>query len=45
MIDVYRDIIERLSKEERSEHFKNKLENNEQLSAEEWAEYLDRADN
>ena len=45
MIDVYRDIIERLSKEERSEYFKNKLENNEQLSAEEWAEYLDRADN
>lgn len=43
--NVYKEIIKRLNHEERSEYFKNKLENNEQLSPEEWKEYLDRPDN
>jgi len=42
IILVYKEIIERLNNEERSDYFKNKLNNNEQLSAEEWSEYLKR---
>jgi len=42
VIDVYKEVIERLHREERSEYLKNKLENNEQLSPEEWNEYLEK---
>ena len=42
IIETYKEIIERLNTEERSEYFKNKLENNEQLTQEEWNEYLKR---
>lgn len=45
IINVYKEIIIRLNSEERSDYFKNKLNNNEQLSPEEWKEYLDRPDN
>lgn len=43
--EIYKEIIERLNTEERSEYFKNKLENNEQLTQEEWKEYLNRPEN
>lgn len=42
---IYTEIIERLNAEERSEYFKNKLENNERLTQEEWNEYLKRPEN
>jgi DNA primase len=42
VIDVYKEVVERLHREERSEYLKNKLENNEQLSPEEWNEYLEK---
>ena len=42
VIDVYKEVVERLHHEERSEYLKNKLENNEQLSPEEWNEYLEK---
>ena len=45
IIEIYKEIIERLNAEERSEYFKNKLENNEQLTQEEWKEYLKRPGN
>jgi len=40
--EVFKEVIERLHREERSEYLKNKLENNEQLSPEEWNEYLEK---
>ena len=43
--DVYKAIIKRLNSEEREVYFKNKLDNNEQLSPEEWQEYLGKQDN
>jgi DNA primase len=42
VIDVYKEVVERLHREERSEYLKNKLENNEPLSPEEWNEYLEK---
>ena len=42
VIDVYKEVVDRLHREERSEYLKNKLENNEQLSPEEWNEYLEK---
>jgi len=42
IIEEYKNIVERLASEERDEYFKRKLENNEQLSDEEWKEYLER---
>jgi DNA primase len=42
VIDVYKEVVERLHHEERSEYLKNKLENNEPLSPEEWNEYLEK---
>ena len=42
--EVYKKIIERLHSEEREVYFKEKLANNEQLSPEEWQEYLAKPD-
>ena len=42
IINVYKEVIIRLNNEERSEYFKNKLDNNEQLTPEEWKEYLQK---
>ncbi len=41
MIDVYKNIIERLSIEDRFEYLTDKLENNQQLSTEEMKEYME----
>jgi DNA primase len=42
IIEEYKSIVERLRNEERDDFFRHKLENNEQLSDEEWKEYLSR---
>jgi len=42
MIEEYKSIVERLHNEERDDFFRRKLENNEQLSDDEWKEYLER---
>jgi DNA primase len=42
MIVEYKSIVERLHNEDRDDFFRHKLENNEQLSDEEWKEYLAR---
>jgi len=42
ILEEYKSIVERLHNEERDDFFKNKLENNEQLTDEEWKEYLAR---
>ncbi len=39
--EVYTNIIERLAIDDRDEYFKHKIQNNEQLSAEEEKEYLE----
>ena len=41
MIDIYKDIIERLKVEDRYEFLIDKLENNQQLSADEMKEYME----
>ena len=41
IIDVYKNLIERLRYEDRDEYFNYKINNNEQLTAEEQKEYLD----
>jgi len=41
MIDMYQNIIERLSIEDRYDFLTNKLEDNQQLSADEMKEYMD----
>ena len=41
MIDIYKDIIERLKIEDRYEFLIDKLENNQQLSADEMNEYME----
>ena len=40
IIEVYKDLIERLHNEDRDEYFKHKIKNNEQLTAEEQKEYI-----
>jgi DNA primase len=42
IIEEYKSIVERLRNEDRDDFFRHKLENNEQLSDEEWKEYLAR---
>jgi len=42
IIEEYKSIVDRLRNEERDDFFRHKLENNEQLSEEEWKEYLAR---
>ena len=39
--EVYKNLIERLSHEDRDEYFSFKIKNNEQLTAEEQKEYLE----
>ena len=41
ILDVYKDIIERLSIEDRYEFLTDKLENNQQLTADEMQEYME----
>ena len=41
IMDVYKDLIERLQYDDRDEYFNYKISNNEQLTAEEQKEYLD----
>ncbi len=41
IIEVYKNLIERLSYEDRDEYFNYKIKNNEQLTAEEQKEYLE----
>ena len=41
MIAIYQNIIERLSIEDRYDYLTDKLENNQQLSADEMKEYMD----
>ena len=41
VIEVYKNLIERLRYEDRDEYFNYKINNNEQLTAEEQKEYLD----
>ena len=40
IMDVYKDLIERLHYDDRDEYFNYKISNNEQLTAEEQKEYL-----
>ncbi len=40
ILDMYKNIIDRLSYEDRDEYFNHKINNNEQLTAEEQKEYL-----
>ena len=41
ILDMYKNIIDRLSYEDRDEYFNHKINNNEQLTAEEQKEYLE----
>jgi DNA primase len=41
VVDVYKNLIERLHNEDRDEYFKHKIANNEPLTAEEQKEYID----